>query len=185
MANVIFQAYDLPTFDSIAGTQIIAKTEGGQMGYVNASQLQTTLDGNGLATDADIATVSASIAAVAATIGVSGSYSTQDKFFATNNGNGQNFKVGDDLWIGDVNASNTMQVSGVQASGSGYIKFGSGSTTPILGYGGSNYHLSLSGSLQLNNQATLGTAPAGTLAVSGSSLYFYNGTAWKAVTLAP
>jgi hypothetical protein len=37
----------------------------------------------------------------------------------------------------------------------------------------------------LNNQATLGTAPAGTLAVSGSSLYFYNGTAWKAVTLAP
>jgi hypothetical protein len=178
MANVIFQAYDLPTFDSITGTQIIAKTEDGQMGYVQASQLQTTLDGNGLATDADIANLQSQI-------GVSGSYSTQDKFFATNNGGGQNFKVGDDVWIGDVNTSNTMQVSGVQSSGSGYIKFGSGSTTPTLGYGGSNYHLSLSGSLQLNNQATLGTAPAGTLAVSGSSLYFYNGTAWKAVTLAP
>jgi len=70
MANVIFQAYELPTFDSVSGTQLIAKTEGGQMGYVNASQLQTTLDGNGLATDTDIS------ASNAARVSLSGSVSS-------------------------------------------------------------------------------------------------------------
>ena len=70
MANVIFQAYELPTFDSVSGTQLIAKTEGGQMGYVNTSQLQTTLDGNGLATDTDIS------ASNAARVSLSGSVSS-------------------------------------------------------------------------------------------------------------
>jgi len=70
MANVIFQAYELPTFDSVSGTQLIAKTEGGQMGYVNASQLQTTLDSNGLATDTDIS------ASNAARVSLSGSVSS-------------------------------------------------------------------------------------------------------------
>jgi hypothetical protein len=67
MADIIFKAYDLPTFDSIAGTQIMAKTDSGQMGYVNTSQLQTTLDGNGLATDTDIS------ASNAARVSLSGS----------------------------------------------------------------------------------------------------------------
>ena len=73
MANIIFQAYELPTFDSVSGTQLIAKTEGGQMGYVNASQLQTTLDGNGLATDTDIS------ASNAARVSLSGSVATTFK----------------------------------------------------------------------------------------------------------
>jgi hypothetical protein len=96
------------------------------------------LDVAGLATDADITSLSASIAALSGSIGVSGSYSTQDKFFATNNGGGQNFKVGDDAWIGDVNRSNTMQVSGVQNAATGYIKFASGSNTPVIGSNGAN-----------------------------------------------
>jgi hypothetical protein len=70
MANVIFKAYELPTFDSVSGTQLIAKTEDGQMGYVQASQLQTTLDGNGLATDTDIS------ASNAARVSLSGSVSS-------------------------------------------------------------------------------------------------------------
>jgi hypothetical protein len=73
MANVIFQAYELPTFDSVSGTQLIAKTEDGQMGYVQASQLQTTLDGNGLATDTDIS------ASNAARVSLSGSVATTFK----------------------------------------------------------------------------------------------------------
>ena len=71
MANVIFQAYDLPQFDSVTATELMAKTEGGQMGYVNASQLQTTLDGNGLATDTDIS------ASNAARVSLSGSIATK------------------------------------------------------------------------------------------------------------
>ena len=44
---------------------------------------------------------------------------------ATNNGNGTNFKVGDDVWIGDVNLSNTMRFAGQQDSTQAYIIFGS------------------------------------------------------------
>lgn len=58
MDNVIFTAYELPTFDSVAGTEIMAKTADGQLGYVPASQLITTMDGAGLATDAALTAVS-------------------------------------------------------------------------------------------------------------------------------
>jgi hypothetical protein len=139
MANVIFQAYDLPTFDSIAGTQIIAKTEDGQMGYVQTSQLQTTLDGNGLATDAELQALSASVAGVFDGTGV-GVFSTVQ---ANINGTGTNFKVGDDAYIGDMNQPNTMIVSGQQERTEGYIQFGSGSNMPSIGGGGEN-HLNIS-----------------------------------------
>jgi hypothetical protein len=39
--------------------------------------------------------------------------------------------------------------------------------------------------MTLAKQSTLPTGTTGSLAVSGSSLYFYNGTAWKEVTVAP
>ena len=71
MANVIFQAYDLPQFDSVTATELMAKRADGQLGYVPASQLQTTLDGAGLATDADIS------ASNAARVSLSGSIATK------------------------------------------------------------------------------------------------------------
>lgn len=43
---------------------------------------------------------------------------------STNNGNGTNFKVGDDAWIGDVNIANTLRIKGQQDSTKGYIVFG-------------------------------------------------------------
>jgi hypothetical protein len=172
---------DLPVVTPITTTKILVTDETtGLMGFAAVSALQTTVDGAGLATDASVNALTASIAALSASIGVSGSYSTQAIFYATDNGNGTNFKVGDDAWIGDVNTVNTIQVSGVQNADRGYIKFGSGSTTPTLGYGGSNYHLTLGGALALTPQATLGIAPTGSLAVSGSHLYFFNG-AWTQI----
>jgi hypothetical protein len=171
MGNSLHRAYDLDIIAPSGSTKVMVVTEDGfQFAYSTVEAIQSPLDVAGLATDADIADLQSQI-------GVSGSYASQDKYYATNNGGGQNFKVGDDLWIGDVNLANTMQVSGAQNSGSGYIKFGSGSTTPILGYGGSNGYISLSSVLSLTPQATLGTAPTGSLAVSGSNLYFFNG-AW-------
>lgn len=169
--GVLHRAFDLNTIPPSGSTKVMILTEDEfQFAYATIDSIQSPLDVAGLATDADIADLQSQI-------GVSGSYASQDKYYATNNGGGQNFKVGDDLWIGDVNLANTMQVSGAQNSGSGYIKFGSGSTTPILGYGGSNGYISLSSVLSLTPQATLGTAPTGSLAVSGSNLYFFNG-AW-------
>lgn len=106
---------------------------------------------------------------------------TGNTFQATSNGAGTNFKVGDDAWIGDVNRVNTIQLSGLQDPTQGYIKFGSGSSSPSLGYGGTNDHVDLSCALKLGQFATLPTATVGTLAVSGSHLYFHNGTSWLQV----
>ena len=62
---------------------------------------------------------------------------------STNNGNGTNFKVGDDAWIGDVNSADTLRISGQQNSANAYIIFGSSDTTKLgragtgaLTYGG-------------------------------------------------
>lgn len=50
---------------------------------------------------------------------------------ATNNGQGENFKVGDDLWIGDINVSDTMQLKGVADSANAYIVFGDSDTNAL------------------------------------------------------
>jgi hypothetical protein len=47
-----------------------------------------------------------------------------DKIIATNNGNGENFKVGDDVWLGDYNVSNSMRIKGQQNASIAYINFG-------------------------------------------------------------
>jgi len=43
---------------------------------------------------------------------------------STNNGNGTNFKVGDDIWIGDVNVADTLRLTGQQNVNNAYIIFG-------------------------------------------------------------
>jgi len=54
-----------------------------------------------------------------------------DKVYATNNGNGTNFKVGDDVWLGDFNKSNTLKVKGQQDATKGYLSFGSSTDKQI------------------------------------------------------
>jgi hypothetical protein len=47
-----------------------------------------------------------------------------DKIISTNNGDGENFKVGDDAWIGDTNLANALRIKGQQNSSIGYVMFG-------------------------------------------------------------
>jgi hypothetical protein len=68
---------------------------------------------------------------------------TFDQVITSNNGNGTNFRLGDDVWIGDINLANTLRVQGVQNAANAYIVFGSGDTTALgragtgaLTYGG-------------------------------------------------
>ncbi len=89
-------------------------------------------------------------------------------FVATNNGNGTNFKVGDDVWIGDVNIANTMQLTGQQAASSGHIKFGSGSSNPVLGSNNSST-LELNGSLSVSGSVTILNRPAFSVYGSGTT----------------
>lgn len=55
---------------------------------------------------------------------------------STNNGNGTNFKVGDDAWIGDINVADTLRISGQQNSANAYIVFGT-TNANTLGRAGS------------------------------------------------
>jgi hypothetical protein len=49
---------------------------------------------------------------------------TFDWVAAANNGQGFNFKVGDDTWIGDINVADTMSLRGQQNVQNAYISFG-------------------------------------------------------------
>jgi hypothetical protein len=49
---------------------------------------------------------------------------TFDYVATANNGFGENFKVGDDAWIGDTNLANTIRIKGQQNSANAYIMFG-------------------------------------------------------------
>jgi len=68
---------------------------------------------------------------------------TFDQVITNNNGNGTNFRIGDDVWIGDINAANTFRVQGLQDATQGYIVFGNSNATALgrsgtgaLTYGG-------------------------------------------------
>ena len=72
-------------------------------------------------------------------------------------------------------------------SGAYYVRAVRNFSIPTLTVVGNT---TISGSVNISTimtlapQSTLPTGTTGSLAVSGSSLYFYNGTAWKAVTVA-
>jgi len=128
-------AKDLPTYTAESTDKILARQADGKLGYILVSDLQVTLDGDGLATDAALAAVSASVATAFNGSG-NGIFNTVR---ASVNGTGTNFQVGDDIYIGDINTVNTMQLSGVQNADRAYIQFGSGSAMPKIGTSGVNH----------------------------------------------
>jgi hypothetical protein len=59
-----------------------------------------------------------------------------DYYTASNNGNGTNYRIGDDAWLGDINSADTVGLKGQQNASYGYIKFGAAPTS--LGYNGTS-----------------------------------------------
>jgi hypothetical protein len=92
---------------------------------------------------------------------------TADKFTTTYS-NGSVLVVGDDTILTDVNLQNGLGVIGQQAGTKGWVKFGSGSNAPLVGF---------------NNTDNFPTAGDGIYSVTGSmliktnKLYFFNGGA--------
>jgi hypothetical protein len=85
---------------------------------------------------------------------------------AASNGAGQNFKVGDDVWLGDRNVSNTMVISGIQEPTSAILQFGSGSQPSIA-------HLVAGAAFPAVGSAL---AITGSLLIGHTGhLYFFNG----------
>ena len=85
---------------------------------------------------------------------------------ATSNGLGQNFKVGDDVWLGDRNVSNTVVISGIQEPTSAIIQLGSGSQPSLI-------HLAVGAPFPAVGSAQ---AITGSLLLGHNAhMYFFNG----------
>lgn len=57
-------------------------------------------------------------------------------FISTDTGSAENYKVGDNVWLGDVGALNMLVVKGINDTGSAYVKFGLANThqNPYIGH---------------------------------------------------
>jgi hypothetical protein len=114
---------------------------------------------------------------------------TANSVSATSNGAGTNFRVGDDIWIGDINIADTMSIRGQQSALNGYIVFGNADSTALgragsgpLTYGGA---FSASGNVTGGNILTAGLVSV-TGNVTGANLVvttnIYDATAMNIVT---
>jgi hypothetical protein len=119
----------LPSASIATGSNVLPIVQGGVTDQITVTNLGTGILNLGLAVTAS--TVS-----------------------STSNGNGTNFKVGDDVWIGDVNLSNTMQIKGQQAESKAFIKFGSGSNSPIVGGTSGSGLFQITGSVDVSGSVT-------------------------------
>ena len=93
---------------------------------------------------------------------------TSDIVNSTNNGNGTNFKVGDDAWIGDINIANTFGIKGQQDGTQGYVRFGNVNTN-ALGVNGAG-PLSWGGVLNIVGNLLAATTTLGATTVNGTAL---------------
>jgi hypothetical protein len=127
------------------------------------------------------------IGGAAATLSIGSSTSTvtfgniisADEVYSTNNGNGTNFKVGDDTWLGDINISNTLSIRGQQDAANAYIVFGNGDTKALgrAGTGRLTYDSALVPATYYKViDATAAGSSLGTVAAGASTTYSAFGT---------
>ena len=108
---------------------------------------------------------------------------TFDYVAAANNGYGQNFKVGDDAWIGDYNVANSIRIKGAQDPSNAYINFGNSDTATLgrAGTGNLTYTAgfnaaSLNATANVNGAAAsfTGNVTVGNIAGSTSTFTYSN-----------
>jgi hypothetical protein len=94
---------------------------------------------------------------------------TAGTFAGTLNGSGQNFKVGDDAWIGDINIADTVGIKGQQNGANAYIVFGNSDATGKLGRAGTG-PLTYAGAFSATGNITAGNISAGTGTITGGNI---------------
>ena len=98
------------------GSGVVIQNQGSNVGTASTINFSTNL--------------TASFSSGTATISLSNNPSisgilTADQVYTSNNGNGQNVRIGDDFWLGDVNVADTTRFSGAQDSTRAFVIFGS------------------------------------------------------------
>ena len=93
---------------------------------------------------------------------------TAGAFAGNTNGTGQNFQVGDDAWIGDINTADTIGIKGQQNAGNGFIVFGNADATGKLGRAGTG-PLTYAGAFSASGNVTGGNiTTAGLITSTGN-----------------
>lgn len=189
-------------FDQVAGNltatgniivntgKVFATTQGSHIGPVGA----TSPNSGAFTTVTASSTVTATANVVGGNITTGGQVVatgniTANNVIALSNGSGNNYKVGDDAFIGDVNISDTIQLKGVANAANAYMIFGTGDTTKLgrsgtgpLTYGG---NVSITGNLTANvvtanrvalNAWSMFANVNGIFATNGSNTYSINMT---------
>jgi hypothetical protein len=90
----------------------------------------------------------------------------------TLNGAGQNFKVGDDAWIGDINLADTIGLKGQQNAANAYIVFGNSDSTGKLGRSGTGpltYSGAFTATGNISGGNLSGTSIVGTLTTAAQT----------------
>jgi hypothetical protein len=87
---------------------------------------------------------------------------TATNFYATSNGLGTSYQIGDDAWIGDVNLANGFRVTGIEDASQGYIVFGNANNTVYIGRSGSG-PITVTGNFAVTGTTTLATSLSGLL----------------------
>jgi len=95
-------------------------------------------------------------------VAVQGNAVLFDSVITSNNGAGQNVRIGDDLWIGDINKGATAQLSGANTDNatSAFLKFGT--SGPTLGYDGTTFGISGSTGTSVGITFKTGSMDSGT-----------------------
>ena len=134
------------SYTDTANTYLQSKTVAGVSGTVSNNQILTgllTVDGSGSGLDSDLWDGNQFASYLNQAV-LTSSQVQFDTVWSANNGNGTNFRVGDDAWIGDYNIANTIKIKGQQDATQGYISFGSNNSqlgvqaAGQLTYGGNN-----------------------------------------------
>ena len=66
---------------------------------------------------------------------------TADRVLTVNNGNSENLRIGDDIWLGDYNIANSLKLKGINDPAAAFISFGNsdGATLGRTGLGALTY----------------------------------------------
>jgi hypothetical protein len=146
-------SYINTTGNIVAASATVGAVEAAGMIYANSTASSTSTTTGALR--------------VAGGIGVVGNV-WADRIHATSNGNGTNFRVGDDLWLGDINVANTMRLMGAQDNTQAFIRFGN-TNTSTLGVSGSG-PLSWGGVLNITGNVLAANVNASYFIGSGTAL---------------
>ena len=122
IANALTTATNANTANAIVAREASGNFSAGTITATFSGNLTGNVTGNCSGTSNNITAYT-----INQNLGTSNSPSF-DQVLATNNGNGTNFKVGDDAWLGDVNAANTVRLKGIQDATAGYLTFGNQTT---------------------------------------------------------